>query len=163
MLPKSSHSFKKVTLSVSKEQYEQLMKKIMADKSNPDHDVSLIRGNCTSYVRELMHSIGVEVTTDMHVMEMFFRKLAPHSWIRVFDRIADSMPSWLKKAFCFFPLVYIPSVFFGLVAWVFSRHNINNKPSDVSLFDVIFKPWTIGGDHPFSLRRWQLRHLGENQ
>ena len=59
MMPKNSHNFKKVEITVSKEDFDVLMNQIKEDRVNPSLSVSLIKGNCTSYVRGLLQRIGI--------------------------------------------------------------------------------------------------------
>ncbi len=158
LMPKDSHSFQKTEFIVNKESFDKVMGKIQEHKTDENFSASLLCGNCSSMVEELLESIEIKINTKIHCLELFWRKFAPLSFVTAVDKMVDAWSNWVPKALTYLPIFYVPIVFYGILAKALSLKNFNNEPSDISLFDVFFFPWKVTIDHPFAVRRWQEEH-----
>lgn len=159
LLPKDSHSFMKTEFAIDQKQFKSIMNMVKVQKKDPSFSVSLLCGNCSTSVQEMLESVGIKVNNKIHVVELFWRKYAPLFLIKAFDSVFEPAPKFLKKALCFFPPFYLFTIFYGLFTRLLSMKNFNDEPSDISLKDIFLRPWTATIDHPFAVRRWQENYL----
>lgn len=158
LLAKDSHSFQKTDIMIDKAAFERIMTRIQKKKTDPNFSVSLLCGNCSTSVESLLSIVEVKVNNKVTVIELFFRKFAPLTLIAFVDRITAALPSLVKKGLFFLPIFHIPMIMYGLFTRALSLKNFNNEPSDISLWNVFFRPWKVTIDHPFAIRRWQQAH-----
>ena len=155
LMPKDSHSFQKTEFTLNKDSFDTVLNKIKDHKADENFSASLLCGNCSSMVEDLLGSINIKINPKIHCLELFWRKFAPLSFITAVDKMLGTWPSSATQILSYLPLFYIPIVLYGLATKLLSWNKFNDEPSDISLFDVFFFPWKVTIDHPFAIRRWQ--------
>lgn len=163
MLPRSSYNMKKTVISISKDQFDRMKARLQQDKKEQNIPVSLLKSNCTSYVREIMEVGGIALKTKVHLVNLLFLRLAPLFLVRAVEtwkeKIFSVLPTWIQKGVYFNPFHYLLGVGIGIGARLLSCKNFQQKNPDISWGDIFFRPWKIEMDHPFALRQWQEAYI----
>jgi hypothetical protein len=134
------------------------------DKANKEHSMSVMKGNCVSYVLKILRlGLGLEVNATMHGLHVMLKAWVPNSWYRAFFNRFDPWYSkksdFAKKGLYFLPFVYIPSFLLGIAA-LFTRQNNYQEIRDFSFLDLIIRPWKLSCEHPLALHR-KLDEVGD--
>lgn len=153
--PKNSRYFEKTTFNLTKKQHDKMIQIVEADKRNEKHTISVMRGNCVSYVLKLLREAAhINLDASMHAFHVFSRSLLPsklyHAFFKPFDRWYNKQSVFVQKAIFFFPPFYICHILFGLVAMGCKRRNFENR-HEFYLRDIFLRPWTMSCDHPHQL------------
>ncbi|MEX2304619.1 MAG: hypothetical protein WD595_00335, partial [Waddliaceae bacterium] len=149
-LPLSQYLLNEAKIQVTEQQYQILTDSIKRDSAE-GVEGSLIKGNCSSYVKEKLKLIGVQAKISVTLQRYLFSQV-----IRVFPKsiqrkVMDwtkNTPDWLAKVLLFNPVVYLPTILVTGIAKLLSAGN------DISLIQAIFKPWKLTVDHPIALFNW---------
>ncbi len=155
--PRNARQFRVSPIKITKAQFEKIIAIVEEDKKNENHTMSVLRGNCVSYVLKLLQQgLGINLDASMHGVHIFAKSILPHKlykeFIRRFNPWYEKRSDPVKKALFFFPLFYIPHLFVGLVASALKQKNHEDK-ADFYLKDILVRPWTLSCDHPLQLHR----------
>lgn len=153
--PKNSRYFEKTTFNLTKKQHDKMIQIVETDKRNEKHTISVMRGNCVSYVLKLLREAAhINLDASMHAFHVFSRSLMPpklyHAFFKPFDKWYNKQSAIIQKAIFFFPPFYICHILFGLIAMGCKRKNFENR-HEFYLKDIFFRPWTMSCDHPHQL------------
>lgn len=155
--PKNSRRFWNVSFEITKEEHDRIIDIVERDKINKEHSMSVLKGNCVSYVLKILkEGVGIEMDASMHGLHIMLKAFLPNSWYRAFF---NQFHSWygnrtilVKKALFFLPIIYIPSLLLGIAA-LFTRQNNYQEIRDFSFLDLIIRPWKLSCEHPLALHR----------
>lgn len=151
-LPLALHEVKEARIEITREQYEKLTASIKRDKEKGVNG-SLIKGNCTDYVRKKLKLIGVQAKTTMTFQEFLVRltlQALPNKISKKVIQFGKSLPDWVKKVLHFNPILYPIVIAASIIVTTFSG-SIN---SDFSILNAIIRPWKIYVSHPLALGEW---------
>ncbi len=155
--PTNSRRFWNVSFEITKEEHDRIVAIVEKDKINKEHSMSVLKGNCVSYVLKILkEGVGIEMDASMHGLHILLKSMLPNSWYRAFfEQFHDwygSRSSFVKKVLFFLPIVYIPSFLLGIAA-LFTRQNNYQEIRDFSFIDLIIRPWKLSCEHPLALHR----------
>jgi hypothetical protein len=155
-LPENSHSFHKTEIILSQQEYDKVLRRWQRDKANPDHTVSAVKGNCTSYtVKVIKEELEIDLQSQMGTAGFFIRQLFPTSVQRFlfnsWENTIGQLPVGVQKALYFLPVFYIPQLLLVLFCKLLSFRGYQNR-TDFETFDIFFRPWNLYVDHPMRLR-----------
>ncbi len=155
--PTNARRFWNISIEITKEEHDRIIAIVEKDKANKQHSMSVLKGNCVSYVLKILREgVGIQVDASMHSLHIMLKEFLPHSWYRAlfknFNRWYGKQSPVVKKALFFLPIVYIPSLLLGIVA-LFTRQNNYQEIRDFSFLDLIFRPWKLSCEHPLALHR----------
>lgn len=153
-----SRSFERHTIEISQQQYEQILGRWTTDLTAEDPTFGVLQTNCTSYIQEVLRTyLDVEVDTGMSVLRYVMYQILPKALSTRISALTRAsmrpLPIWVRRMFRFLPFLYVPEFVFNLTVRILSLFNDGNRVgSDLSLFDIFFRPWKCSVDHPLSLR-----------
>lgn len=151
-LPLAGCRLNEAKIELTSIQYKNLIDSIKQDKEQRIEG-SLIKGNCTSYVKQKLDLIGIKAKTEMTAQEYLGRqvlRVLPKSWQKhTITFFKDRVPDFIKKVMCFNPIVYLPTLAVVCAARAFS-----GTKSDISLLSMLVKPWSLKIDHPVIFFEW---------
>lgn len=155
--PRAIRDFWKVRIRLTKEEHDAICKIVEKDKQEKKRSMSVLRGNCVSYVLKILQQgAGISINASMHGMHIFAKHCLPH---KVYQCFFYTFYSWytrrskgVQRLLYFVPIFYVPYLFFGCLAYLTNFNGFLGK-SDFSLKDVFLHPDKLSCDHP-----WQLRH-----
>ncbi len=158
LYPKDSRFQKTFSIELTKAQFDKVFKRYETDKAKGSPEFSLMKHNCTSYhTQVLKEELGIDINSKMRPHVFTLKANLPQSvqtaLFKVWDKTLGRLPEPFQKATYFFPLVYAPVVAFGLLVKAFSL--VNEKGftgTDLSLFDLFFRPWNFYAHHAFALK-----------
>ena len=161
--PRNSRRFWNVSFEITEEEHNRIIALVEQDKLNKEHSMSVLKGNCVSYVLKILKiGVGLDIDASMHGLHIILKAFLPNSVYRsVFSRFHNwyAARSTLIKKICFFlPFIYIPSLLLGLTA-LFTRQNNYQEIRDFSALDLFFRPWKLSCEHPLALHR-KLEAIG---
>ncbi|MCH9613659.1 MAG: hypothetical protein SP1CHLAM54_06650 [Chlamydiia bacterium] len=150
-LSPDSHLFKTYPLNLTPEQYERVKERVLRDRADPDFKVSLLKGNCTSYVKRLLkEELGMHVNCRMGIAEYLSRLLLPKAWFKGVQSAFSGLSKTAVKALHFIVLPYYAmNTVIALVLKVFMFEKLLGNHPDFTLIDIFFKPWKVGVHSPF--------------
>lgn len=153
--PKHSRHFEMTTFHLTKKQHDKIIEIVESDKRNENHTISVMRGNCVSYVLKLLRKgADIQLDASIHAFHIFSRSLLPYKiyegFFRPFDRWYNRQSKMVQRAVFFFPPFYICHILFGFIALACKRRNYENR-ADFFLKDIFLRPWTMSCDHPHQL------------
>lgn len=157
LLPKNNYSFKKTEILINKAQFVSLLSSIEEAKKRPI-SFAILNDNCTSFASQLLSKINLKVDSQMHLLEVFIRKVLPKTMVDYLLSSLKKIPISIRKVLCFLPVVYIPSCLSGIFFRFFRFKLWVNNPKELNVFDIIFRPWNVVVNHPFAIRKWQTNH-----
>lgn len=150
-VPLSHWEVREQKIEITKDQYDRLMNSLKKDKEK-GRAGSLISGNCTTYVAKKLKMIGVQARTEMTVHEYLGRRVLsvlPRSLEKRVVQWVSSLPETTKKVCMFCPFVYLPILaLFGAVTL------LGCTSKNITLFNVLFRPWKFTIDHPLVFFDW---------
>ncbi len=155
--PTNARRFWHISFEISKEEHSRIIDIVEKDKTNKEHSMSVLKGNCVSYVLKILREgVGIQLDASMHSLHIMIKEFLPHSWYRAlfknFNNWYANQSSFVKKAVFFLPIVYIPSLLLGFAA-LFTRQNNYQEIRDFSVVDLIIRPWKLSCEHPLALHR----------
>ncbi len=163
--PKNHRMVKKFIFPISKKEHDRLVTLVESDKFNHKETASLMKGNCVSYTCSLLKR-GLDYNVYAHVagFEILTRNIFPSkvdNFIQKSIKKLGKIPSFLQKAFFFFPPVYLLGVMLGYVNYITSKTGYNDH-REYSLKDYLFRPWIIRCDIPLILKDVLERYADES-
>jgi hypothetical protein len=155
--PINARRFWHITLEITEEEHDRIVRIVEKDKVNKEHSMSVLKGNCVSYVLKILkEGIGIQMDASMHGLHIMLKAFMPNSWYRAFfkrfDPWYEGLSDFTKKALYFLPIIYIPSFLLGVAA-LFTRQNNYQEIRDFSFLDLIIRPWKLSCEHPLALHR----------
>jgi hypothetical protein len=163
--PKNHRMIKKFIFPISKKEHDRLITLVESDKFNHKETASLMKGNCVSYTCSLLkRGLDYNVYADVAGFEILTRNIFPakvDNFIQKAVKKLQKIPSFLQKAFFFFPPVYLLGVILGYINFIASKTGYNDH-REYSLNDYLFRPWIIRCDIPLILKDVLERHADEN-
>jgi hypothetical protein len=162
--PLNARRFWHTSIEITKEEHDRVISIVEKDKANKEHSMSVLKGNCVSYVLKILRlGLGLEVNATMHGLHVMLKAWLPNSWYRAFFKKFDPWYSQrsdlAKKGLYFLPFVYIPYFLLGIAA-LFTRQNNYQEIRDFSFLDLIIRPWKLSCEHPLALHR-KLDEVGD--
>lgn len=148
-LPLALHEIKEARIEITREQYEKLTESIRRDKEKGVKR-SLIKGDCTEYVRKKLKLIGIQAKTTMTFQEFLVRlslQVLPRKIDNKVVKFGESLPGWVKKVLHFNPILYPVIIVASASVTAFS----GSLNSDFSICNAITRPWKIRVSHPIAL------------
>ncbi len=161
--PRNSRRFWNVSFEITEEEHNRIISLVEQDKLNKEHSMSVLKGNCVSYVLKILKiGVGLDIDASMHGLHVMLKAFLPNALYRaLFSRFhtwyARQSPI-LKKALFFLPIIYIPSLLLGFTA-LFTRQNNYQEIRDFSVLDLFLRPWKLSCEHPLALHR-KLEAIG---
>lgn len=149
-VPLAQNQVNEVKIEITKEQYNTLYESIQKDNEK-GIDGSLIRGNCTAYVRKKLKLINIQAKTSITAHRFLLSyaiKIFPKPLQRRLITWVKKTPSWVKTIFVFLPIIHIPMI--AIIAWA----KLCSAGKDITLVNAIFRPWKLDVDHPVALFEW---------
>lgn len=155
--PKNSRRFWHISFEITEAEHDRIIAIVEKDKLNKEHSMSVLKGNCVSYVLKILREgVGLEMNVSMHGLHILLKEWLPNAWYRAlfgkFDTWYAKQSEWVQKGFFFLPFVYIPHLLVGMVV-LFARQNNYKEMRDFSFMDLIIRPWKLSCEHPLALHR----------
>lgn len=161
-LPLTNYYQTKREVSISKEQFNSLKMDLVNDlkNKNTNRRGSALTDNCAGYVASKLGKIGIDINAKRSVGSIIFRKFLeflPKSISKPISGIFGILPKALKKALYYLPIPAIPLFITGLTFSIVSFFTNNKKATvDVSILDLIIRPWEFTCNHPHAVYEWQM-------
>jgi hypothetical protein len=85
--------------------------------------------------------VGIKVDNKLHLVDFFFRRIAPISLVKRVEGIVGLLPKWAQRAFFFFPPLYLLTLTLALFTKVFgAAEDVSLMRTDLSSLDTDHGP-----------------------
>jgi hypothetical protein len=167
LYPVDKRNLEKFSILLSQNDFDALLAHYQVDRESQNGEFTPLTGNCSSYqVQSLKEVLGIELDSKLRWGGYLIRRIFP-KWIQdglfsFWDATVGQLPEGVQKALYFFPLYYIPSLVFGLLIKILSSSTDEERTAtDITIFDLVFRPWNFYFEHPVIIRE-HLREIAPN-